>query len=98
MYVITVEFEVALEYANAFRAAIDENATLSRANEPECHQFDVCVDLALPWKFFLYELYTDRAAFDHHLATAHFLQFNALVTPWVVARQVRAYERTFPKS
>ncbi len=98
MYVITVEFEVKAEHVSAFRAAIDENAALSLANEVECHQFDVCIDAAVPSKFFLYELYTDRAAFEHHLTTRHFLQFNALVAPWVVAKQVRAYERTFPKS
>ncbi|MGL4233127.1 MAG: putative quinol monooxygenase [Casimicrobium sp.] len=98
MYVITVEFEVKVEHADAFGAAIDENAALSLANEAECHQFDVCVDVSTPSKFFLYELYTDRAAFDHHLTTPHFLQFNALVTSWVVAKQVRAYERSFPKS
>jgi (4S)-4-hydroxy-5-phosphonooxypentane-2,3-dione isomerase len=97
MYVITVEFEVKTEHIDAFRDAINENASLSLANEPECHQFDVCVDIASPSKVFLYEIYTDRAAFDHHLATDHFKQFNAQVTPWVVAKQVRAYERSFPK-
>ncbi len=98
MYVITVEFDVMPAYASAFRAAINENASSSLVNEPQCHQFDVCVDVSSHSKFFLYELYTDRAAFDQHLASAHFLQFNALVTPWVVSKQVRAYERSFPNS
>jgi (4S)-4-hydroxy-5-phosphonooxypentane-2,3-dione isomerase len=98
MYVITVEFEVNPEHESGFRAAIDENALLSLSREPECHQFDVCIDSSAPTKFFLYEIYTNRAAFEHHLLTDHFLRFNALVTPWVMSKQVRAYERSFPKS
>jgi (4S)-4-hydroxy-5-phosphonooxypentane-2,3-dione isomerase len=98
MYVITVALEIRNEHVSAFREAINENATVSLANEPECHQFDVCVDDASPSNVFLYELYTDRAAFDHHLASDHFQRFNQLVSPWLLSKQVRAYERAFPKS
>jgi quinol monooxygenase YgiN len=96
-YVIAVEFEIKVEYADAFRAAITENAAASLANEPLCEQFDVCVDASSPSKFFLYEIYANRDAFDDHLASAHFQQFSALVAPWVVSKQVRAFERAFPR-
>jgi quinol monooxygenase YgiN len=96
MYVITVEFEIADEHAESFRKAVDENAALSLANEPECHQFDVCIDSTSRSKFFLYERYTDRCAFDHHLSSSHFRRFNTLVEPWVVSKQVRVFERSFP--
>ena len=36
---------------------------------------------------------TDRAAFDAHLASAHFQSFNSLTTDWVVSKQVQSFER-----
>lgn len=39
---------------------------------------------AAPNHFFVYERYTDRAAFDAHLAAEHCAAFNAELTPLVV--------------
>ena len=51
------------------------NAKVSRETEPGCRQFDVCVE-ADTGRTFLYELYDDRAAFEAHLASAHFKAFD----------------------
>ena len=64
--------------------------------EEGCVQFDVCTDPDDPTAFFLYELYTDRAAFDAHLASPHFEAFDATVAPWVASKTVHAYERAWP--
>jgi quinol monooxygenase YgiN len=54
--------------------------------------FDVCRS-ARPEHVFLYELYDDdRAAFDAHLAAAHFKAFDAAVKAMVASKAVHAYE------
>ena len=86
-YVVTVHFRAKAEHRAAFRAAMNENATASRETEPGCRQFDVCesTDGA---DIFLYEVYDDEAAFQAHLATAHYQRFNATVTPWLERKEV----------
>ena len=42
---------------------------------------------------FLYEVYDDRKAFDAHLATLHFKQFDPAVAPMVASKAVRVLER-----
>jgi quinol monooxygenase YgiN len=53
----------------------------------------VCVDSADKASVFLYEVYDDRAAFDAHLATAHFKRFDAAVAPMVASKAVRILRR-----
>ncbi len=93
MYVVTVEFEIKAEKLDEFRAQMIANATASREREPGCRQFDVCADPAKPERIFLYEIYTDRAAFDAHLATEHFKAFDRTVAPWIASKAVRTYHR-----
>ena len=40
---------------------------------------------------FLYEQYTDEAAFDVHLASAHFTDFNERSASWVKEKRVDRY-------
>ena len=96
MYIVTVEFVAKPERAEAFRAAIVDNASASRRNEPGCRQFDVCSDPGDRAVVFLYEVYDDRAAFDAHRASAHFLAFDDRVRDWVDRKTVRTYERIDP--
>ena len=96
MYVVTVEFVVRGEDAAAFRDAMIENATTSRAREPGCRQFDVCADPSDPALVFLYEVYDDRGAFDAHVASEHFRTFDVRVRPYVERKTVRVYERLDP--
>ena len=49
-----------------------------------------------PAAIFLYEVYDDRAAFDAHLATSHFLEFNVLTAPWLADKKARTLERIEP--
>ncbi|MEM7522936.1 MAG: antibiotic biosynthesis monooxygenase [Pseudomonadota bacterium] len=43
---------------------------------------------------FLYEVYDDAAAFDAHLASDHFKDFDAAVAPMVAAKTVRRLRQT----
>jgi quinol monooxygenase YgiN len=86
-----VEFIIKAGHAAEFLPAMLENARASREHEPGCRQFDVCLTPGDPHVIFLYEHYDDRAAFDAHLASVHFLAFDALVAPWVERKTVRIY-------
>jgi quinol monooxygenase YgiN len=94
VYVVTVVFEPRAEHAPAFLDAMIANARASREREPGCRQFDVCVDDA--GTVFLYERYDDRAAFDAHLASPHFREFDALTREWIARKDVRIYARRDP--
>jgi len=96
MYVVTVTFTVNLEHVEGFRSAVEEQASTSLKCEPDCHQFDVAVDPDAPNVFFLYERYTDDAAFAAHLQTPHFKAFDNRVMPWLMKKTVRIYQRAWP--
>jgi (4S)-4-hydroxy-5-phosphonooxypentane-2,3-dione isomerase len=96
MYVVVVDFRIKPERLEEFMPLMLENARLSRDTEPGCRQFDVCVDPANRTGVFLYELYNDRAAFDAHLATAHFKRFDAAVADMVASKAVRILTRSAP--
>ncbi len=95
-YVVTVEFEIHPQHFAAFMPLMRENARASRENEPGCRQFDVCTDPARSNTVFLYETYDDRAAFDAHLASAHFKRFDAAIGEMVAAKRVALLQRVDP--
>jgi quinol monooxygenase YgiN len=95
-YVITVEFDAEPQHAADFLPLVCENARLSREREPGCRQFDVCTDPARPGVFFLYERYHSREAFEAHLASEHFVRFDAATRAMVVSKTVRALQRVDP--
>ena len=98
MYVITVLFSIKPEHTSDFLPAIAANARTSVAEEPGCSQFDVCVSASNSNDVFLYEVYDSKAAFDAHLASAHFRQFSEFTAAWVTAKVINAFERTYPLS
>ena len=93
MYVVIVDFKIKPERLAEFMPLMLDNARASRETETGCRQFDVCVDPKDKTSVFLYEIYDDRAAFDAHLATAHFKRFDAAVAPMVASKAVRILER-----
>ena len=96
MYIVTVEFNVKPAQVAEFMPLMVENARASRDTEPGCRQFDVCADPQAPHLVFLYEVYDDRAAFDAHLATAHFKSFDQRVAAMLAGKVVRTYLRKDP--
>jgi autoinducer 2-degrading protein len=93
MYVVIVDFKIRPERLAEFMPLMLENARLSRETEPGCRQFDVCVDPKEKTSVFLYEVYDDRAAFDAHLATAHFRKFDPAVASMIASKAVRILEK-----
>lgn len=91
MYVIAVEFTINKESVSQFRDRIRQQAEDSLNNESGCHQFDVCFDPSDQTKCFLYEKYTDEAAFEVHRSADYFDSFAADVQPWVASKEVKAW-------
>ena len=90
MFAVTVHFEIHSGQIDAFLARMIDNARTSRETEPGCQQFDVC---HAGDQVFLYEIYDDRAAFEAHLETDHYKEFDQSVAPLVRRKEVQTYER-----
>ena len=88
MYAVTVTFKIKEGQMDAFMPLMLQNARLSLSREPECHQFDVCTDEDRPNEVFLYELYTDAAAFQTHLDSGHFKSFDGEVSEMIASKAV----------
>ena len=93
MYVIAVDFEIDPASLDEFLPLMNANAAASVRDEPGCHLFEVCQDPDAAHRIFLYELYDDRAAFEAHLASAHFKSFDAASSNMIVTKTVRAFTR-----
>ncbi len=91
-YAITVAFELESGAGARFRELVSTNAKASVAQEPGCLRFDVLVPAGpgAP-EVLLYEIYRDRAAFDDHLATEHFLTFDRETRDLVRSKTVMAF-------
>lgn len=96
MYAVVVTFTLKPGLMEDFLPYMLENATTSLLEEYGCHRFDVCTDPGRPDEVFLYELYTDRAAFDLHLDTPHFKAFDAVAGGMIAAKTVATYVRVHP--
>ena len=91
MFAVTVTFDIAPGQMPRFLPRMQMNAATSLREEEGCHQFDVCTDPDRPDQLFLYELYTDQAAFKAHLASDHYKAFDAEVADLVIAKDVRLF-------
>ncbi len=96
MYVVTVEFTIDAAQWTAFMPLMLDNAQRSREDEPGWRQFDVCTDAGKPDVVYWYELYDDRAAFDTHLASAHFKSFAQATQAMIRNRIIATWHRVAP--
>lgn len=69
---LLVSVNVRADGREQFLSAITLNAQASVRDEPGCFQFDVFEDESDRNRFYFYERYADRAAFDAHKASDHF--------------------------
>ncbi len=91
MFVVSVVFTCHDGAGEAFKPLVEQQAKLSRQHEDGCRQFDVARHEKFPDTFFLYEIYDDEAAFDLHLKTNHFNDFNKNIKALVKDKQVKVY-------
>lgn len=89
MFTVVVDFSLKSGFEDQFKQAVLDQAKNSLKLERDCHRFDVCQDPEHAGRILLYELYTDKLAFDLHLKSVHFLNFDILVSPWIETKSVR---------
>jgi quinol monooxygenase YgiN len=94
VFVVTVVFGVKVNHRAAFMEEMVANARQSLENEADCHQFDVCIAADDPTRVFLYEVYANRAAFEKHLQSVHFIQFDRTVRDWIASKDVEMWDKT----
>jgi quinol monooxygenase YgiN len=82
MYVVVVTIDIKDGFRERFIDAMLEDARGSVRDEPGCVRFDVIQDEKNANRIYLYEVYADRSAFDHHLTTPHFLAWKNAVQDW----------------
>jgi quinol monooxygenase YgiN len=92
MFVVTVTFEAFPDRAHEFLARVRQQAADSQSRERDCHRFDVCTDPERPGWVFLYELYSDAAAFRAHLESEHFKAFDAETGPMLRSKAVETWQ------
>ena len=95
MFAVCVSFSIKPECFQAFMALMQKQAENSLRLEDQCHRFDVLTDDGAPNRVFLYELYTDHSAFDGHLASDHFKEFDRAVADMVTEKQVETWHTVF---
>ncbi len=95
MYVVTVTFTLHDNCADAFMPLMQAQAENSVRLEEGCHYFDVVHQADDLNTVFLYEIYTDRTAFDIHLKSIHFNNFDQKVKNLVKDKSVRCFDRHF---
>lgn len=88
MFTVMVRFEIWSHSVAKFEDLVLRQAENSLALEDDCSVFDVVHDVADPSVFYLYELYSDRAAFDVHLVSEHFKQFDQTAQAMVARKEV----------
>lgn len=93
MFAVTVLFRLHEGKLSSFEPLMEENARRSLADEPGCRRFDVCSDTARPSEIFLYELYDDEAAFQAHLKTPHFLNFDDQIAGMVADKTILTFDK-----
>ncbi|MGH9338339.1 MAG: putative quinol monooxygenase [Acidobacteriota bacterium] len=91
MLVVTVLIEIDPGHFEAFREAVLKNAAGS-LYEPGCFQFDVSFSEDRK-HCFLYEVYSDQAAFGDHQATPHFKEFASVSKPMVASKRLQTFIR-----
>jgi (4S)-4-hydroxy-5-phosphonooxypentane-2,3-dione isomerase len=90
---VVVRFVVKAGAERSFFERVVRQAGDSLRHEPQCRQFDVCVDPADPSRILLYEIYDSEAAFAEHLDSAHFRAFDAETRAWVSEKAVERWHR-----
>jgi quinol monooxygenase YgiN len=87
-YAIIVDFKLVPGKRQEFRRLVDRNARTSSSSERGCRHFDVLESREEADRIFLYEVYDDQAAFEAHVRSSHFNEFDRESAPLVADKSV----------
>src|SRR5262245_16328514 len=93
MLVVTVRFTTKPGFEQQFIERVRAQAAESMEKEANCRVFDVCQSADQRQRVFLYEVYASYDAFNEHLQTAHFKEFDTDTQPWIEQKIVELWER-----
>jgi len=86
--VLIVEYSFKPGQRDAFVARVLEHRKNVLANEPGCKQFDLVIPDDAPDKGFLYEIYADEAAHEHHAQTPYMAEYRTDTAPMIAERKL----------
>jgi quinol monooxygenase YgiN len=92
MLVVTTSYEIETDSVGIFRAAITKQAEVTRQREIGCRRYDVCFDPKVPSRCFVYSVFADSAAYDHHILTDYFTTFGEVSLPWIVSQTTEFWD------
>lgn len=90
-YAVVVEFDINQDKIQRFKHRVAQQAADSLNNEEGCLVFEVWASEDRPNQIYLYEIYADQNAFDLHLQSAHFKEFDRDVADWVATKKVSTW-------
>ena len=82
MYVIVAPIQIKEGHKEEFIKAMLDDAQGSVRNEPGCLRFDVIQDGGDANRIWLYEVFTDEAAFQAHSKAPHVTKFLEAAKAW----------------
>ena len=84
--VLLVELTLNAGRMDAFLARAREHRSNVLSHEPDCKGFELLVPTEDGDTVFLYEVYADQAAIDHHMQTPYMKQYLADTGPMIAKR------------
>ena len=84
--VLLVELTINAGRMDAFLARAREHRSSVLSHEPDCKGFELLVPTEDGDTVFLYEVYADQAAIDHHMQTPYMKQYLADTGPMIAKR------------
>jgi autoinducer 2-degrading protein len=93
MFAVFVTFDVKPDFRDVFVKRMHQQAEDSLEKEKDCGIFEVWLDSKTPNRVQLYEVYMDAAAFDIHLQSAHFKDFDATIGEMIVSKTISTFDQ-----
>lgn len=87
MIVIHVDYRVNPQQVGEFRERVRKHARNS-LGEPGCLRFEVAEADGEAGRFFIWEIYTDEAAVEHHRGRPYLADFRAAAEPMTESREI----------
>ena len=84
--VLLVELTINAGRMDAFLARAREHRSNVLSHEPDCKGFELLVPTEDGDTVFLYEVYADQAAIDHHMETPYMKEYMADTGPMIAKR------------
>ena len=87
-FAIIVDFRLKPGTRPEFRRLVDSNARMSAHVEQGCRRFDVVEPRDEVDRVLLYEIYDDDVAFEAHVKSPHYVQFDTDSAPLIIGKSV----------